>query len=76
MPPFKLKLKHTRLVNGQPHYDVAMLAQRGDHLEVCGLLMLHANEWDALRLICEVVGIGIEVRDEAIPAAVPQNPAI
>jgi len=76
MPPFKLKLKHTRLVNGSLHYDVAMLAQRGDHLEVCGLLMLYASEWEALCLICEVVGIGIEVRDEAVSPAVPQTPTV
>lgn len=75
MPPFRYKLKHTRVVNGDLHYDIAMLAQRGEHWEVCGLLMLHASEWEALGLMCEVVGIGIEMRDE-VPPAIPQTPAV
>ena len=59
MPEFRLKIDYTQVVNGDTHYHLHLLAPRGDAWSVCGILLLHEEEWERFRLICEVVGIEI-----------------
>jgi hypothetical protein len=68
MSTFRMIVFRIRTVNGEQHYDVHLLVRRDEIWAVCGVLLLHPDEWVTMRVICEVVGIPIEIRDEQQPA--------
>ena len=70
MPGFKLFVTRICLVNGDLHHHVHLLAKRGDDWCVCGVLVLHSEEWNRLCLVCEVVSIPIEHKRTLLAPAV------
>lgn len=63
MPEFRAVVHRIQVVRGEQHYHVHLLAPRGDVWAVCGVLLLHSEEWARFSLVCEVVSI--EIQNEA-----------
>jgi len=61
VPGFRLIVNRTQRVNGGLHYHCHLMARRHNTWALCGVMVLHEEEMDRMRLICEAACI--EVKD-------------
>jgi len=71
MPGFRAVIHRVQVVNGETHHHLHLLSERAGCWSVCGILLLHPDEWARFNLICEVVGIEFQ---DGVPSQAQQDP--
>jgi diadenosine tetraphosphate (Ap4A) HIT family hydrolase len=67
MPGFRVIVNRTQRVNGGMHYHCHLMARRYNTWALCGVMVLHEEEMDRMRLICEATSI--EIKNAISPEA-------
>jgi hypothetical protein len=71
VPAFRIIIHRVQEVNGDLHRHLHLLSFHGGVWVIRGVIVLHSDEWERLRLICEVVSI--EIKDES-PTPISSDP--